>query len=186
MPQVEVEYVEHVHEPGLGTNVFRVAQVVTHDDGRTDRILRIIPTFAVAARMAEYACDQEQAVRLLLAEPYMPDRPATPQIYADPIWRRGAAEHVEAAERTVAELGFDPLDLRAVPDGDDVEHPARVMVELDVPAELVSELRFRHAEQRAAWRDATAVAASLASARPRKLGLPPAARRTAAQAATAG
>ncbi|HVL62408.1 MAG TPA: hypothetical protein VM430_13510 [Microbacterium sp.] len=171
MPKVEVEYIERAYEPALGTDTFRIAKVVTDDDGRTHRLLRVEPTFSVAARMAEYGCSQEQAVRLVLAEPHMPDRPEVPQIFADPVWRRGAADHLGRVEQVATELGFDPLDLRTVPDGDDVEHPARVMAELDVPDELVAELRMRHAEQRAAFREATADAASRESERRQRLSL---------------
>lgn len=161
--QIEIESVEQVDEPQLGP-VFRIIEVITRDDGRTERFLRIHPVWAVAARMAEYDVSQAQAVRMLLAEPYLPDRPDVPAIFSDPLWRRGAADHAAAAERAVATLGFMPLDARV----EDVPaDPSAVMRRLDVPAGLVAELRMRHAEQRAAWREATKAEASRASERHR-------------------
>ena len=149
--QVEVEYVEQQYEPGMNCEMFRVATLTTHDDGRTTRFLRLFPTWAVAARMAEYGVSQAQAVRILLAEPYIADRPSTPEIFADPLWRRGALEHVAKVERVVAEAGFNPLDARV----EDVPaDPTALMRQHTVPAELVEEIRLRHADARAAWRAA--------------------------------
>lgn len=161
--QVEIEYVREADHPGVGP-CFEVARVVTYDDGRTERLLRIYPQWAVAARMAEYGCTQEQAVRILVAEPHLPRSNFVPSVIADPLWRRGAQRHIDAVERAMATLGFNPLDGRFE---DQPRDPTALLRQVDVPAELVEELRFRHADVRASWREmATAGVGIPESSRP--------------------
>lgn len=147
--QVEVEFVrEAVHEQ-MGGECYEVATLVTWDDGRTDRLLRVMPVWTVAARMAEYNCSQAQAVRLILAEQYVPVD-GLPSVLTDPLWRRGAEQHVQVAEQTFAGLGFRPLDARAE---DRPADPTALMRQREWPADFVRELRGVVADQRQALRE---------------------------------
>jgi hypothetical protein len=154
MMQVEIEYVQSARHPGLG-QCWEVAKVVTDGEGIATRVLHVMPMWAVTARMAECNVDQEEAVRILLAEPHL-DQPAdqAPPILADPLWRRAAAEHRAAVSALHDELGFEPLGFRA---GDDARHPASAMLDEPVPAGLVASIRSVIADQRQAVREQAAV-----------------------------
>lgn len=146
---IEIEYAREAVHAGIG-ECFEVAKLETHDDGRAARRLHVIPKLAVASRMAEYGVSQAEAVRILLAEPYLPAVEGMPPVLAEPVWRDGAALHRGEVQRVMATLGFTPLDSRV---DDRPIDPTALLRRDEVSAKLVSDVRMRIADLRQALRE---------------------------------
>ncbi len=149
---VEVEYAEPV-ELAPGVDGYAVAKLETHEDGSTRRILHVMPAFAIACRMAEYGVEQDEAVDILTAEPYLPAETSA-AIHTDPLWRRGAAQYRERIGRARDELGFAPLDDRVPGPSADPLEPLRAH---PVDPDEVEFRRWRTAEVRDELRRTTPV-----------------------------